>query len=610
MTTRPDLLKPGDFPVTFGRFTLHGLLGEGGMARVFEAELQGGHGFRKRAAIKVIRRGISDEAKLRAALVREARLGGLLNHPNVVETYDFGEVDGQAWIAMGLVEGIGLDRVLAPRRPLPPDVALEIVAQVCAGLDHAHGLVVDGRPAPLVHRDLKPSNVILSRNGLVKVLDFGIAKATHLTGQTTDTGLTKGTPAYMSPEQAAGQPVDPRSDLFAVGALMYELLTGRRFFQGSTVYTIMMNIIRVEELIGRPGPLDAIDDALPGAREVVRRCLRSERDDRPPSASALASSIRELQGPTTPPGPIGDWLASIEHTLPAIHAVPPTGPGSQDISRMAREDDVSLGSIQEVPARTADASASGPTAPPLAATRLEQPGATREADVTVDEPGPTRLVSAAAAARSKVPLVVAAAGGALLVLVLLWWMRPSPPDVPAPAVDPTPAAAAEAPDESPGEAAPVDLATVDVPESSPADVPAPAEAPPPEPATPAAVTAQPTPAVALPEPTPSPAARTASLRHRAPEKAIVGGVTPLSARVEPAGACRPTVRWAPWEGEGGGSSAMTEVEAGIFEGEVRIPYALEWRSGFRYHVRCVGSDGRILARSPARGSHRVPALSR
>ena len=128
---RPDLLEDGDFPVSFGRYELLGLLGDGGMARVFRAELKGPRGFRKKAAVKVIRAALGGQnEQLTRALIHEARLGGLLHHPNVVETYDFGELDGQAWIAMELVTGIGLDRLLSIREPVPPPVALEITAQI------------------------------------------------------------------------------------------------------------------------------------------------------------------------------------------------------------------------------------------------------------------------------------------------------------------------------------------------------------------------------------------------------------------------------------------------------------------------------------------------
>ena len=306
---RPDLLEDGDYPVSFGRYELLGLLGDGGMARVFRAELKGPRGFRKKAAVKVIRATLGGQnEQLTRALIHEARLGGLLHHPNVVETYDFGEFDGQAWIAMELVTGIGLDKLLAIREPVPPPVALEITAQICAGLAHAHELADDDRPAPLVHRDLKPSNVMISDSGLVKVLDFGIAKATHISGNTTETGLTKGTPAYMSPEQAAGSEVDPRSDLFAVGALLYELLTGKRFFAGDTVFQIMMNVVRVEELLKEPARLEAVEAACPGAGEVVMRALRSDRADRYDNARQLEQAVRAMQGPVLAPGPIKHWL--------------------------------------------------------------------------------------------------------------------------------------------------------------------------------------------------------------------------------------------------------------------------------------------------------------
>ena len=177
----PDVLTDEDFPVEFGRYTLQGLLGEGGMARVFRAELQGPEGFRKPTAIKIVRSSVaSDNERLRTSLINEARLGGLLHHPNVVDTYDFGEQDGLPYIAMEYIRGIGLEKVLFLVDPLPPAIAAEIAIQICAGLDHAHNLEDVEGDSELVHRDLKPSNVILSRDGLVKVMDFGIAKAEAL----------------------------------------------------------------------------------------------------------------------------------------------------------------------------------------------------------------------------------------------------------------------------------------------------------------------------------------------------------------------------------------------------------------------------------------------
>ncbi len=313
MTVRPDRLEPEDFPVPFGRYTLLGLLGEGGMARVFEAELVGHEGFRKRAALKVIRSGIGrNEARLRKALIKEARLGGLLHHPNVVETYDFGENNGQAWIAMEIVRGMGLDQLLSEGQALPPSIALEVAGQICQGLEHAHNLTDGDEPTPLVHRDLKPSNVMVAHSGLVKVLDFGIAKATHIAGHTTETGMTKGTPAYMSPEQAAGDEVDARSDLFALGCIIYELLTGRRFFRGDTVYAIMLQVIKVDDLVADPETFAPVEAVVPGISDVLRRCLVRDASKRWSSARELERSVRALQGSLPLPGPIRDWLEERE----------------------------------------------------------------------------------------------------------------------------------------------------------------------------------------------------------------------------------------------------------------------------------------------------------
>ena len=231
-----DSVPPEELPITFGRYTLLRLLGQGGMGRVFEAELSGPSGFRKRLALKVVaERSFGQDDRSRDEFLREARIGGLLRHPNVIDCYDFGVTDGHPFIAMELVDGLSL-RELVARGPLPPTVLLDCAVQICEGLAHAHGLVVDGEPLELVHRDLKPSNLLVTRQGLVKILDFGLARASQavagaeVAGAITKTGTVRGTPSYMSPEQANGSDVDPRSDLFALGAVLFELATGERFF--------------------------------------------------------------------------------------------------------------------------------------------------------------------------------------------------------------------------------------------------------------------------------------------------------------------------------------------------------------------------------------------
>jgi eukaryotic-like serine/threonine-protein kinase len=299
-----------DLPRTFGRYTLLALLGEGGMATVYLAEFRGPAGFRKRAALKVIRWAAvgEDEARTRA-LINEARVGGLLKHPNIVDTYDFGLVDDHPYVAMELVEGVDLARLLQGRGPLPPAVALSVCASICAGLQHAHNLADGGRLLQLVHRDLKPSNVLVGPSGEVKVVDFGLAKATAVGGDTTATGLAKGTPPYMSPEQLRAEPLDRRSDLFALGAVLYELLTGERFFDQPTAPSIIMAINEVERHIAPPSKLARLDELAPGATALAHRCLRYAPDQRPDDATEIRLELQRLAAGLSMDVPADDWLA-------------------------------------------------------------------------------------------------------------------------------------------------------------------------------------------------------------------------------------------------------------------------------------------------------------
>jgi serine/threonine-protein kinase len=274
MTLHPT---DADLPAEFGRYELLRVLGEGGMGRVYEAELHGPAGFRKRVALKVIKGEGAD-------LAREARLGALLKHPNIVETYDLGEVEGSPYIAMELVQGTSVEALL-DRGPLPARAALEVVQQACNGLANAHALQIDDRPAGLVHLDLKPANLLVDRTGLVKVADFGIARAHGI-----DSGReVRGTPAYMAPEHRRGDPVDARADLFAIGAVLYEVLSGRRAFPEAN-----RAAVDIEARLADPTFLSPIEDAMPDAVPVVRRCLRARRDDRFSSMAELAATVAEL----------------------------------------------------------------------------------------------------------------------------------------------------------------------------------------------------------------------------------------------------------------------------------------------------------------------------
>jgi len=282
------------------------------MARVFRAELQGSEGFRKPAAVKIVRAAVAaDNDNLRRALINEARVGGLLHHPNVVETYDYGEVDGHPYIAMEFVRGVVLDEVLEHVSELEPSRCLDITMQICAGLDHAHNLEAVGQETHLVHRDLKPSNIIISRDGLVKVMDFGIAKASALSTTLTQTGTTKGTPAYMSPEQVGGKKLDRRSDLFSLGAIIVELALGRRLFVGDTLISVLSSVVQVEERLADSDILEQLDTYCAGLGAVVKRCLRVAPDERYADAAALEADLQALCTGLTMASPMKLWISKL-----------------------------------------------------------------------------------------------------------------------------------------------------------------------------------------------------------------------------------------------------------------------------------------------------------
>lgn len=264
-----------DLPADFGRYRLLSVLGEGGMARVYRAERIGPMGFRPEVALKVVKRKAGKKTEFVSLLTREAVIGGFLRHPNIVATLDFDQVDQHYYISMEFVEGTTLEdlmRVAVEQHGrVPPLLTLDIVQQVCRGLHYAHGLMDrEGRPLQIIHRDIKPGNIMVSHHGVAKITDFGIAKAAVETGVVTATNVVRGTPLYMSPEQATGRPLDHRSDLFAVGLILYELLTGKRLFEMKDIVSTMESIARAD--VGTaPAEVDAI---VPGMGRVLRKLLQ------------------------------------------------------------------------------------------------------------------------------------------------------------------------------------------------------------------------------------------------------------------------------------------------------------------------------------------------
>lgn len=259
-----------------GRYRVERTLGHGGMALVVlahDAELD------RPVAIKLLAEQFARDAALRARFLREAQLAGALAHPNIVQVFDAGEDGGRPYIVMECVEGETLADVLARRGRLPWREAVQLASQACAGLQHAHD-------AGLVHRDVKPQNLLLRQDGTLKLVDFGIARAAEAT-RLTQAGTVLGTAAYLSPEQAAGEEVTAAADVYALGAVLYELLTGRTPYTFETLAELAYR--QSHEPIAPIGELAR--DVPTAVEDVVMRCLARNPAYRPRSAAELARTL-------------------------------------------------------------------------------------------------------------------------------------------------------------------------------------------------------------------------------------------------------------------------------------------------------------------------------
>ncbi len=229
-----------------GKYQYGRRLGGGGMAEVFLGTTVGAEGFARPVAIKRVLPTFSDDPQFAQMFVNEARLSAMLRHPNIVQVLDFDrDAERRLFLVMELVEGKDLDD-LARTGPMPVSVVVHLITEVLRGLAHAHEMTTpDGRPLGIVHRDISPHNVLVSWDGAVKVSDFGIAKAMLASGVGRSSAI-KGKPTYMAPEQVlAPDTLDHRADLFAVGVMLYELLTGKRLYQGNTQEEILTDVIQV-----------------------------------------------------------------------------------------------------------------------------------------------------------------------------------------------------------------------------------------------------------------------------------------------------------------------------------------------------------------------------
>lgn len=287
-------------PALFGRYQLEESIGSGGMAQVFRARSIGIEGFEKTVVIKCILPGLAREREFVEMFISEAKLAVSLTHPNIVQVFDLGkELDDEGqetiFIAMELVDGADLAELLKRRierhrRAFPPALAAYIVAEVAKALDYAHRRRdAQGRPLGLVHRDVSPQNILISHEGDVKLTDFGIAKV-RIARKHTEIGVLKGKYGYMSPEQVRGETIDGRSDIFALGVVFYELLSGRRLFRGNNpIETLSM----IEE-VQIPDPREAIPGLPEPFLPILKRTLTRYPDDRYLSAADLAGDLLAL----------------------------------------------------------------------------------------------------------------------------------------------------------------------------------------------------------------------------------------------------------------------------------------------------------------------------
>ncbi|MEO8431414.1 MAG: serine/threonine-protein kinase [Acidobacteriota bacterium] len=302
-------LPPGS---RIGRFEISGVLGEGAMGIVYLAH---DPQIERPVAVKTLRApgGGAHAEELESRFLKEAKLAGRLQHPNVVTIYEAGEDGTVLYIAMEYVDGEPLTRYLASRASLTLGERIEIVREAALALQHAHERGV-------LHRDVKPGNILVTRDRHVKVADFGIGKLLSSTAELTRTGQMIGSPAYMSPEQIRGEKLDGRSDFFSLGVVFYELLTGARPFPGDSITTLVYQILHTEPR----DPLAIRADLPPAARDVFIRLLAKSPDKRPADAAAF---LREIAR-------IADQVSEGEPTLalPAQDAGSPT-PGGGGAAR-------------------------------------------------------------------------------------------------------------------------------------------------------------------------------------------------------------------------------------------------------------------------------------
>ncbi len=303
-------------PPLFGAYRIEQMIGRGGFSTVYRAQFQGEYGFRKSVALKVLRRRLQSLQDVASAdFLNEARLGASIRHPNLVEFYECGRVGDRLYIAMELIEGPNLAQVLQFRdqihQPVTERIIRSIAVQTARGLKALHDATVDGQRILPIHQDMKPGNILLTPAGQAKITDYGVARFAADFYETLGLEGPRGSPLYMSPEQASGDELTQASDIFSFGSVMTELITGINPFSASNVEGVLARVRTGD--VGKT--LELVERDLPALAEVLGRCLRADPSERYADGAALVKALVPLAPDATAEEEVGALAVAVGSVL-------------------------------------------------------------------------------------------------------------------------------------------------------------------------------------------------------------------------------------------------------------------------------------------------------
>jgi eukaryotic-like serine/threonine-protein kinase len=474
---------------TLGKYQLVRKLATGGMAEVFLAKTAGPGGFEKTLVLKRILSHLVSDPVFIGMFLSEAKLAAQLTHPNVVSIFDFGQ-EGDTWfLVMEYIDGPNLrslyKRAFELGQPPPFNLAAKIISQACEGLAYAHEFSdpETGEPLELVHRDISPDNILLGRNGGVKVVDFGIAKAASQTHQTRP-GTIKGKFAYMAPEQLRGQDLDRRADVFALGIVLHELISGTKPFDCTTDATIMQAIL-FEPF--RPAIHDR-PDTPPELQKIIDRALAKDRAERYADCRQMQADLDQFivsQGLSVGQHQLAQLVARLANPNAPAMATPSPRPSAPNLPRasvpnprpsLSAQTKVKPLGRQDV--RTAVTEPAMPTPAPMRAPTVSLRAATSQDTMPIPSLASYEAQLSPPVKKRPVALIAGAVGLAVLAAVGTYsWSAYRTPPLPPPQAEPKPVevpAVVEVPDPTPPAPDPAPIAEVAAPTPTPTPAPKPA----------------------------------------------------------------------------------------------------------------------------------------